>query len=188
MDVQRRSFSHRRRIGGAGFPPWALNGDHAAQFLAALRALSKSQTDTTSTFGSLAGASKWVGGVLAPNGCIYGIPYNSTTVLKIDPATDTTSTFGSLAGADKWLGGVLAPNGCIYGIPFSGTTVLKIDPATDTTSTFGSLAGATKWYGGVLAPNGYIYGIPYSSTTVLKLLSEFAVDVNFPLSRYVNKF
>ena len=37
----------------------------------------------TSTFGSLAGAVKWSGGVLAPNGKIYGIPANSTTVLEI---------------------------------------------------------------------------------------------------------
>lgn len=34
-------------------------------------------------FGSLAGATKWVGGVLAPNGKIYGIPFDSTTVLEI---------------------------------------------------------------------------------------------------------
>ena len=39
----------------------------------------------TSTFGSLAGSAKWVGGVLAPNGKIYGIPFSSTTILEIDP-------------------------------------------------------------------------------------------------------
>ena len=33
----------------------------------------------TSTFGSLAGTWKWVGGVLAPNGKIYGIPSDATT-------------------------------------------------------------------------------------------------------------
>ena len=38
----------------------------------------------TSTFGSLSGSAKWQGGVLAPNGKIYGIPFNSTTVLEID--------------------------------------------------------------------------------------------------------
>ena len=37
-----------------------------------------------STFGSLFGSSKWAGGVLAPNGKIYGIPCYSTTVLEID--------------------------------------------------------------------------------------------------------
>jgi len=42
-------------------------------------------TDQASTFGSLAGSYKWIGGVLAPNGMIYGIPYFATTVLKINP-------------------------------------------------------------------------------------------------------
>ena len=42
-------------------------------------------TDTVSTFGSLSGTAKWIGGVLAPNGAIYGIPLSSTTVLKIQP-------------------------------------------------------------------------------------------------------
>ena len=54
-------------------------------------------TDILSTFASFAGASKWIGAVLAPNGCIYGIPFSATDVLKIDPTTDTTSMFGGLA-------------------------------------------------------------------------------------------
>jgi hypothetical protein len=91
--------------------------------------LEQSGADAVTTFGALgAAAGKWVGGVLAPNGMIYGIPDNSMTVLKIDPTTDTATTFGSLVGATKWMGGVLAPNGMIYGIPYSSATVLKIDP------------------------------------------------------------
>ncbi|HOJ96851.1 MAG TPA: hypothetical protein PK024_08470, partial [Methanospirillum sp.] len=39
--------------------------------------------DSVSTFGSLTGNWKWVGGVLASNGCIYGIPFESTSILKI---------------------------------------------------------------------------------------------------------
>ena len=39
---------------------------------------------TATTFGSLAGSGKWYGGVLAPNGKIYGIPFGATTVLEID--------------------------------------------------------------------------------------------------------
>ena len=66
-------------------------------------------------------------GVLAPNGKIYGIPEDSTTVLEIDPVAKTATTFGSLSGSDKWIGGVLAPNGKIYGIPYNSTTVLEID-------------------------------------------------------------
>ncbi len=82
-------------------------------------------TKTATTFGSLDGSSKWIGGVLATNGKIYGTPFNSTTVLEIDPVAKTTTIFGSLTGSSKWWGGVLAPNGKIYGIPYDSTTVLE---------------------------------------------------------------
>ncbi|HNF13237.1 MAG TPA: putative Ig domain-containing protein [Leptospiraceae bacterium] len=137
-------------------------------FLTAQQALGTTGSATAAAFGSLAGTNKWFGGVLAPNGKIYGIPYDSASVLVIDPSTDTASTFGSVGvGTAKWSGGVLAPNGKIYGIPMDSTSVLVIDPATNTTSTFGSLAGTWKWRGGVLCPNGKIYGIPMNSTSVL---------------------
>ena len=115
----------------------------------------------------LSGTNKWVGGVLAPNGKIYGIPRDSTSVLCIDPSDNSITTFGSLSGTDKWLGGVLAPNGKIYGIPYNSTTILCIDPSDNSITTFGSLSGIEKWYGGVLAPNGKIYGIPHNSTSIL---------------------
>ena len=108
------------------FPAWEENANNTAAFLAAVTCLGATQTDTATTFGSLAGTVKWYGGVLAPNGMIYGIPYGATAVLKIDPTTDTATTFGSLAGTEKWAGGVLAPNGMVYGIPFNSTTVLKL--------------------------------------------------------------
>ena len=41
-------------------------------------------TKTTSTFGSLSGGDKYFGGVLAPNGKIYGVPRSAATVLEID--------------------------------------------------------------------------------------------------------
>ena len=147
---------------------------------------------TTSTFGSVeSGNDKWLGSVLAPNGKIYGIPRNSTSVLEIDPVARTASTFGSLSGTNKWLGGVLAPNGKIYGMPCNSTSVLEIDPVARTTSTFGSVGSETnKWFSSVLAPNGKIYGIPCNSTTVLEISTSDSV-VNFRtetlLSAYLNK-
>jgi len=144
------------------------------------------------TFGSLGSDSgKWEGGVLAPNGKIYGIPHNSTAVLEIDPASRTATTFGSLSDSGKWIGGVLAPNGKIYGIPCNSTAVLEIDPASRTATTFGSLSGSYKWIGGVLAPNGKIYGIPYYSTAVLEISTDDDI-VNFAertlLGTFLNKF
>ena len=71
---------------------------------------------------------KWTGGVLAPNGKIYGIPCDASSVLIIDPVTNTANTTAitGLSGADKWAGGVLAPNGKIYGIPYNASSVLII--------------------------------------------------------------
>jgi hypothetical protein len=154
-----------------GFPEWTRwNWNHFEDALVDLES-GASFSDSGATFGSVAaGSNKWTGAVEAPNGMLYCIPRDSTSVLKINPTNDTVSTFGSLSGSLKWLGGVLAPNGMIYGIPTNSTTVLKIDPTGDSTSTFGSLSADTlKWFGGVLAPNGMIYGIPFDSTTVLKI-------------------
>ena len=110
-------------------PAWNkgyFTNDDIITHLKALTADSNQQ-DAAITFGAVpAGVDKWTGGVLAPNGCIYGIPFTSTTILKIDTANDAVTTFGNLVGATKWHGGVLAPNGCIYGIPRVTTNILKI--------------------------------------------------------------
>ena len=58
--------------------------------------------------------------VLAPNGKIYDIPFNSSGVLIIDPLTntaDTTTISGLSTATNKLQGVVLSPNGKIYGIP-----------------------------------------------------------------------
>ena len=174
-----------------GYPIWSDNNVAGSEYMTALESdFTKTFSQTATTFGSVgAGAAKWTGGVLAPNGKIYGIPYDTTTVLEIDPVNQTATTFGSLAGTAKWAGGVLAPNGKIYGIPLNSTTVLEIDPVSQTATTFGSVgAGAAKWAGGVLAPNGKIYGIPLNSTTVLEIGESQTIDTDAVLSRYLNKF
>lgn len=75
---------------------------------------------------------KWVGGVLGPDGKIYGIPTNATDILIIDPVagTATRSAMGAtLTDTAKWRGGVLGPDGKIYGIPYNATDILKINTA-----------------------------------------------------------
>ena len=73
---------------------------------------------------------------MGPDGKIYGIPRNASSVLIIDPTTDTADPDGiSLppgppvdpADEDKWTGGVLAPNGKIYCVPNEADSVLIID-------------------------------------------------------------
>ena len=138
---------------------------------------SRLRATSINLFGSFSSINKWYGGVLAPNGKIYGIPYSSTQILEIDPINQTTSLFGSFSGSNKWIGGVLAPNGKIYGIPFSSTQILEIDPVNQTTSLFGSLSSSNKWFGGVLAPNGKIYAIPANSSQILEISKVNEPDV-----------
>ena len=49
--------------------------------------------ETITLFGNLPGSAKWIGGVLAPNGHIYGMPYDNTTILDINTETDTETEY-----------------------------------------------------------------------------------------------
>ena len=95
-------------------------------------------TATRSNMGAtLTGTNKWAGGVLAPNGKIYGIPNYSSNILIIDPVagTATRSNMGaSLPDTNTWAGGVLAPNGKIYGMPIETTNILQITPELNTSA------------------------------------------------------
>ena len=118
------------------------------------------------------GGSEWNGGVLAGNGLIYAIPYESSAVLIIDPEAMTADT-SSIAGVGEqygWIGGALAANGKVVGIPYSSDAVLVVDPATntaDTTTLTATSTGIGKYRGGVLAPNGLVYAIPRNAESVL---------------------
>lgn len=113
------------------------------------------------------------GGVVAPNGKIYFIPYFSADIMILDPATNTFSNIsaGPLPLVEnKYFGGVLASNGKIYCVPRASaiTTVLIIDPTTNTIDTTSiTVPGTTRWAGPALAPNGKIYCVPADALTVL---------------------
>jgi hypothetical protein len=125
------------------------------------------QTSTFDNIGTPVG--KYCGGVLGINEKIYGIPYNASSILEIDPINKTLYRFGSLSGSGKWFGGVAAPDGMIYAIPYNMDSILQINPVNQTNSLFTGVGSDTfKWAGGVLAEDGYIYGIPYNSSTILK--------------------
>jgi len=115
--------------------------------------------------------SKWYGGVLAPNGKIYCIPWKADYVMIIDPESETVDpdAISFAAYADlKWTGGVLATNGKIYCIPQEPLRVLIIDPVLNTVELISSLPSEEdKWAGGVLGPDGKIYGIPRNYHNVL---------------------
>ena len=130
-------------------------------------------------FGAGSGTHKWAGGVLAPDGRIFGVPFSATSVLIINPATntlDTTTITGLPSDQLKWHDGVLSRhnnnnnNNAIYCFPSNHDSVLKIDPSTNTadwSSITGVGGGALKFRSGVVGNNGLVYGIPYVSDFVL---------------------
>lgn len=146
---------------------------------------------------------KFAGGVLAPNGKIYCIPYSVNYVAIIDPVTrtvDTTSIRNVQGGRGtdfKWYGGVLAPNGKIYCIPLEANNILVINTFDNTTSYITGITVANyptivtdreKWIGGAIAPNGKIYCSPYFAQCVLIIdttndtvnLTDISGIVNIP--------
>jgi hypothetical protein len=115
---------------------------------------------------------KFSGGVLAPNGNIYCIPYNATYIAVVDKITKLMSTpIINLFGSEKFIGGVLAPNGNIYCIPYNSDKILIINTRDNThsfiegitTSNYPSIVNdSQKWCGGVLY-NDKIYCIPFNA-------------------------
>lgn len=125
------------------------------------------ETITTIDIGSIGvSTTRWIGGVLAPNGKIYFIPGREQRVLVLNLINDTFTyiTAGIPSNTtNNWYGGVLGMDGLIYCIPSFGVLVLVIDPSTDTAYTIDSglnASGTSVWSGGVLAPTGAIYGVP----------------------------
>ena len=65
------------------------------------------------------GQNKFYGGIKGLDGCIYGMPYTATGVIRIDPRTDSVEILGDYPiGGYKWHGGLLAHStGVIYAFP-----------------------------------------------------------------------
>jgi DNA-binding beta-propeller fold protein YncE len=147
-----------------------LTGTHHWQIIRNTIALNPNlryNTNGIVTFGNFGTtARKWAGGVLHPNGLIYGIPFNDNRILVIDPNTNTATTWGNLGTPTlRYHGGVLHPNGRIYGIPYSRQTMLIIDPVAGTVRETGNHGGASGTHaffvGGVLGTDGHIYCVPF---------------------------
>lgn len=115
------------------------------------------------------GSVYYIGGVLAPNGCIYFIPDNSNVgVLKFNPIQNTQTILSIPSGSGSaWLGGVIAKNGKIYCAPDFGTKILVINTLTDQITTLSTGLTSTSWTGGVLAYTGKIYLTPGNSDVML---------------------
>jgi eukaryotic-like serine/threonine-protein kinase len=110
----------------------------------------------------------YYGAVLAPDGCIYGIPHGATKFFKLNPETNDVTTFGSAPGGGAYWGGVVANNGKIYCVPSTATGVLELDPSNQQLTSFGMHDAAQYKYScGVLAPSGKIYCMPDRARKIL---------------------
>ena len=95
------------------------------------------------------------GGVIAPNGAVYGIPQTATGVLKISPGArradgsvgeDAVTVVGEGTlgeGGWKWHGGVLVGT-AIYAFPNNHDRVLKIDTERDALELLEAAGGRGK--------------------------------------------
>ena len=98
-------------------------------------------TQNVTVFGDFPeGQHKWHGGVVGPDGCIYGIPAHADTVLKIEPGyPPRILTIGGPLrtglhrsdGKYKYLGGAVGCDGNIYFFPSDADYVLQVNPKTN---------------------------------------------------------
>jgi len=129
---------------------------------------------------------KWLGGSYGGDGCIYGMPSDATTILRIDPIKNEATTFGKVSGdINKWQGGVLSSvDHCIYAVPADNSTVLRIDtdPNNDNPNNTPSLdidyVGENfqdvddKWQGGFVGSDDKIYAIPENCNHVMVITPD----------------
>ncbi|KAL7550333.1 hypothetical protein ACHAWF_013591 [Thalassiosira exigua] len=117
---------------------------------------------------------KWLGGSYGADGCIYGMPSDATSVLRIDPIANEATTFGIVPSAiNKWQGGVLSDvDKCVYAVPADYSSVLRIDtnPMTPPSISYvgrGFQDVDDKWQGGFVGCDDKIYAIPENINHVM---------------------
>jgi hypothetical protein len=80
------------------------------------------------------GQYKWLGGSYGADGCIYGMPSDATSILRIDPIKNEATMFGTVPDCvNKWQGGVLSiVDNCFYAVPANMDCVLRVntDPSS----------------------------------------------------------
>ena len=78
------------------------------------------------------GGAKWLGTLAAPNGSVYGTPYNARRVAKFETVSKSMTHIGpDFVGWYKWVSGAITESGIIYCAPHDDRGILKIDTNTD---------------------------------------------------------
>jgi len=135
------------------------------------------------------------GCVLAPNGNVIMIPYNSDNVVVYNPsyvssplpaAAFSNVTIGAQGGG-KFNGGVLLPSGNIICIPYNSKNVGMFSPSTLTYSNITPYSSTTVVRRGVLVPDGRIICPRAAYNTIFAIDSFVPAPIEFCLSPYFNK-
>ena len=128
------------------------------------------------------------GALTGADGKIYGVPYRSSTVLRLDPDTGTVDEpFTHGQGTNAYIGGVAAPNGNIYLAPFDADNIFEIDPLAGTSSTIAY--SSDDEFVGAVSDEANVYFVPNNATTVACLPTNATGGTNanaYTLSSYVN--
>ena len=123
---------------------------------------------------------KWSGTLAAPNGSVYGIPWEARRISKFNPIDKSMTEIGpdfedGWNGEDsfKWSGGAITDTGVIYCPPCNDRGILKIDTNTDTVTVLDRNLlperGDYRWLSCALALDGCIYFMPGSAHRIMKL-------------------
>lgn len=139
--------------------------------------LLESYHGTFGTFAGVGGGSAMYSDAVQYDGTVYGIPFNSSSVLALTLGDKTTNTLVAGGyGGSKWSGGAIGDDGRIYAVPWNNTKILTIDPVakaalTDVDSGLYAafLSGTAKFSAAVRGDRGRIYGIPYEGTMLLEI-------------------
>ncbi len=148
------------------------------------------ETSTTYSTGKGTGQLLCQGALTGADGKIYGVPWNSSTVLRLDPDTGTVDEpFTHGQGTAAFLGGVAAPNGNIYFAPFDASNIYEIDPLAGTSSIISDGVLNDDEFVGAVSDTANVYFVPNNATSVTVLPTNATGGTNanaYTLSSYVN--
>lgn len=136
---------------------------------------------------------KWYGGIIGKDNAVYGVPYRSCAVLRIDCKTDTAKLIGPDYGCAffNWHGGVQV-NGKIYAHPSHADAVLVINTNRETAeedliselpiqrAEYDTDKEETyKWLGGNVGADGNIYCPACDTSSILKIDTSTDICTTF---------
>ena len=117
---------------------------------------------------------KWCGTLAAPNGSVYGIPWEAASVAKFNPVEKSITHVGpDFVGGTKWYRGAMTDSGVIYCPPYDDDRgILKIDTNTDTATELDRNLlpeQGVMLHSSAAALDGCIYFMPSVALRIMKL-------------------